>query len=198
MVAPVENDLLGYQLALELAKEKQDAKALTELEKIGPPPYGKGAAMKYSKITTPGFSYMAEKVGRKENGRNNMSYLLNPQEYQLSDKINVLRGLRAGMDNIYPQLDQVDFIKQAVKLRVPVYFMSGVYDVNTFSTQVEKYYQALIAPHKKLIWFGQSGHSPCFEEPERFNQLMVKIVLAETYDQKLQSQLLFGRLLNER
>jgi hypothetical protein len=32
-----------------------------------------------------------------------------------------------------------------------------------------------------MFWFEASGHNADAEEPERFNQLMINTVLAETY-----------------
>jgi pimeloyl-ACP methyl ester carboxylesterase len=48
-------------------------------------------------------------------------------------------------------------------------------------TLVEDYYNLLDAPKgKSLIWFDDSAHSPCLEEPVRFGEVMVTRVLAET------------------
>jgi hypothetical protein len=38
----------------------------------------------------------------------------------------------------------------------------------------------LEAPHKNLIWFENSGHTPLYEEPTHFVDVMVNTVLAET------------------
>jgi pimeloyl-ACP methyl ester carboxylesterase len=42
------------------------------------------------------------------------------------------------------------------------------------------YFDALEAPHKELIWFDESGHMVPFEEPERFNQVMIDAVRPHT------------------
>ncbi len=57
----------------------------------------------------------------------------------------------------------------------------GRHDYNMQPSLVEEYYSLLDAPKgKSLIWFENSAHSPCLEEPVRFGDVMVTRVLAET------------------
>jgi len=41
----------------------------------------------------------------------------------------------------------------------------------------KKYFHALSAPHKELIWFEQSAHNPPFEEPEKFDRVLIERIL---------------------
>jgi len=61
-------------------------------------------------------------------------------------------------------------------LGVPVYFMAGRHDWNLPGIVTEKYFQDLKAPYKEFIWFEKSGHEPPEEEPEKFNNQIIKIV----------------------
>lgn len=45
---------------------------------------------------------------------------------------------------------------------------------------VEDYLRILEAPHKELIWFEHSGHSPWQEEPDKVVDFMVNTVLQQT------------------
>jgi pimeloyl-ACP methyl ester carboxylesterase len=56
-----------------------------------------------------------------------------------------------------------------------VFFISGAYDYNTPWELVERYTNVLIAPQKEFIKFEKSGHSPVFEEPEKFNKEVIRI-----------------------
>jgi hypothetical protein len=38
------------------------------------------------------------------------------------------------------------------------------------------YFNALTAPSKKLVWFGDSGHEPFIDEPDKFNAAMAELV----------------------
>jgi hypothetical protein len=101
-------------------------------------------------------------------------------EYGYVDKINHTRGIIDSFDAIYPQLKNLDFITQAPKLDVPVYFFAGRYDVNAMYTIVEKYYNVLEAPHKELIWL-EGGHGLGGDNLHQFVDVMINQVLAETY-----------------
>jgi pimeloyl-ACP methyl ester carboxylesterase len=81
---------------------------------------------------------------------------------------------------VYPQLWDVDFRKQAKKLDVPVYFLIGRHDVNAPTVLVQEYYNLLDAPHKQIVWFEHSGHTPWVSESDRFVRVIVDTVLEQT------------------
>jgi hypothetical protein len=45
--------------------------------------------------------------------------------------------------------------------------------VNT--NTVEQYYAVLEAPHKEIVWFEHSGHTPWVSESDRFVEAMANI-----------------------
>jgi pimeloyl-ACP methyl ester carboxylesterase len=63
---------------------------------------------------------------------------------------------------------------------VPIYFLEGRHDINAPPALVESYLQQLEAPHKELIWFEHSGHSPWVDEAAKVVDVMVNMVLADT------------------
>jgi pimeloyl-ACP methyl ester carboxylesterase len=80
---------------------------------------------------------------------------------------------------VYPHLWDVDFRTQATKLDVPVYFLLGRHDINAPVALTEQYVDLLDAPHKEIVWFERSGHTPWVSESDRFVQAMVDTVLAQ-------------------
>jgi pimeloyl-ACP methyl ester carboxylesterase len=160
MVNTVENDRMGYQLALKIAAERGNTATVDALRRNGPPPYvGKGMAMSYAAYNNVLFEYMGSL-------RLEMVLLLAPQfarEYGLVDKVNFDRGLIESYAVVYPQLRDLDFTTQAARLEVPMYFLVGRQDVNAMASLVERYYSVLDAPHKELIWL-ESGHGATSEE----------------------------------
>jgi pimeloyl-ACP methyl ester carboxylesterase len=80
---------------------------------------------------------------------------------------------------VYQQLWDVDFRKQATRLEVPVYFLIGRHDVNAPPKLTEEYFNLLTAPHKELIWFERSAHSPWMNESGGFIDAIVNKVLAK-------------------
>jgi pimeloyl-ACP methyl ester carboxylesterase len=177
MVNTTENDILGYELALQYLAEKGDTAMLETLRRNGPPPYsGDSLVMKYVTYIDVLNDYMGEP-------RYALAVPILPffaPEYGYVDKINHTRGLVDSFNVLYPQLRDLDFTTQASRLEVPVYIFLGRHDVNAMTSLVERYYNVLEAPHKELIWF-EAGHGLNGANLPQFVDAMVNKVLAETY-----------------
>ena len=176
MVNTTENDILGYEFALDYLAKKGDAKTLEELRRNGPPPYtGENVTGRY-------VAYLDELNVYMGMPRLTVIVPIVPffaPEYGYVDKINHTRGVIDSFDAIYPQLEDLDFIAQAPKLEVPVYFFVGRYDVNAMYTIVERYYNVLEAPRKELIWL-EGGHGLGGGNVHQFVDVMLNQVLVET------------------
>lgn len=184
MVSFLETDTLCYDFALNWAKERGDSKKVQQLEEQGPPPYyGNGVAMKEAAFLMDTFNYMNQDPAIADDGFNTFQDLAS-SEYGLYDKVNWFRGALDTMDVVYPQLWDVDFRTQAADLKVPVYFLLGRHDVNAPPVLAEEYYGLLNAPHKELIWFEHSGHNPWVTESDRFVDIVVNTVLAQTQPER--------------
>jgi pimeloyl-ACP methyl ester carboxylesterase len=184
MVAFLENDLLCYNFALKWAEERGDTQKVEKLQGQGPPPYhGEGVAWKQATYLLDTFAYMNQNSAIVNNGFNTFDDLASA-EYGLVDKLNWVRGPLETLGIVYPQLWEVDFRQQATRLETPVYFLIGRHDVNAPPVLTEEYYALLSAPHKELIWFEHSGHTPWTSESDKFVDVMVNRVLAQTTPQQ--------------
>ena len=180
MVAFLENDRMCYDFAVRWAEEQGDAAKVAALTQQGPPPYyGADVAWQEAAFLMDTFSYMNQNPAIADNGANTFRDLAAP-EYGLYDKVSWFRGVLETLGVVYPQLWEVDFRTQATKLDVPVYFLIGRHDINAPTVLVEQYFDALDAPHKQIVWFEHSGHTPWVSESDRFVQVMVDTVLAQT------------------
>ncbi len=176
MVDFLETDLICYDFALRLARERGDANKVAALQQQGPPPYyGEDVAWKQVRYLADTYAYM--NANPAITGGFNTPRDLGSPEYGLLDKVNWARGPLDTLGAVYPQLWDVDFREQAPQLEVPVYFLLGRHDVNAPPALVEDYYRQLAAPHKEMIWFEQSGHSPWISESEKFVEVVVERVL---------------------
>ena len=180
MVAFLENDRMCYDFALDWAQERGDTKKVEALIRQGPPPYyGHDVAWQEAAFLMDTFNYMNANPAIADNGANTFRDLAAP-EYGLYDKVSWFRGVLETLGVVYPQLWDVDFRTQATNLDVPVYFLIGRHDINAPTVLTKQYHALLDAPHKEIVWFEHSGHTPWVSESDRFVQVMADTVLAQT------------------
>ncbi|CCH00165.1 putative aminopeptidase ybaC [Fibrella aestuarina BUZ 2] len=184
-VSPISNgpvsEQLSYEFALSNAQQKQDGSALATLQQIGPPEnglYKDGLdALKKQRDLVQKYGGVVHTHLRMPGSQ----IYLRSKEYSLLSllKANKIQQLSYPMvETLWPALD----LKQQIPaVNVPVYFCLGRYDNNCPSTLVADYVASVQAPHKELIWFEESAHLPCWEEPQKFNAL-VKEKLATATD----------------
>jgi pimeloyl-ACP methyl ester carboxylesterase len=177
MVNTTRDDVMGYNLAIKYLTDRGDTRAAERLRHNGPPPYsGSGMLNKYVAYMDVLNEYMGDL-------RLSVAVPIVPflaPEYGYVDKINHTRGFLDGFPVVYSQLKDLDLVKQAPKLDVPVYIFAGRNDVNAMSSLVEEYYDSLSAPAKQLIWL-EGGHGLDDRSLGQFVDVMVNKVLPETY-----------------
>lgn len=175
----VEAEKISYRFTLQKAEELGHTQALQELREIGPPPYtGEDFQRRIGIQRKWLFAFGGEVYGETDNTRYQLRLLalhLAAPEYSFADMINFVRGnLRSGR-LMWDDLLAVNLPEQAPALDLPVYFLAGRHDYVTVFEKVEEYNTALEAPHKEIIWFEQSAHSPNFERPDDFAAVLVRI-----------------------
>jgi proline iminopeptidase len=177
-----DGELISYNYSLAKAKETNNQKAIKELEEMGAPQSGH-----YLDMYKTGFwggvkqkHWLLKLGGERYNKTNYTDWIFSiwgSREYSFFDLIRYGKasGFSAGNIIFDPDFNNIDFFKQIPEVKVPVFFISGVYDYNTPWELVEKYNAMLQAPKKEFIKYEKSGHSPVFEEPERFNKEIIRI-----------------------
>lgn len=75
------------------------------------------------------------------------------------------------------ELFALDLPSKVPSLEIPVYFFSGKYDLTVNHDLSKAYLENLKAPIKGFYTFNKSAHSPLFEEPARFREILVKDVM---------------------
>jgi pimeloyl-ACP methyl ester carboxylesterase len=103
------------------------------------------------------------------------------RSYTLVEKINIWRGKwSASSIKMWNDILGTDLTAKVQRLEVPVYFISGIYDYTVSSVLAKDYFEKLQAPMKGFYTFQHSAHSPMFEEPEKFGQILQQDVLTRT------------------
>lgn len=174
----VEAEKISYEFTVDQARILDHQEALEELRQIGPPPYTVDEREKIGVQRKWLFEFGGEVYGETNNAR----YLLNllkihllAPEYSVMDIVNLVRGNNLSQELMWDDLLTTDLPAQVPALEIPVYFLTGRGDYVTVFEKVEEYYDMLEAPHKELIWFDKSAHSPNFEEPDRFVEELTRI-----------------------
>lgn len=102
--------------------------------------------------------------------------------YTLPEKINIWKSKFFFLPKT-KLLDEIllnDFSKMVPKLDIPVYFLSGKYDLTVNINLSKAYFEKLEAPIKGFYTFEESAHSPIFEESKKVKEIIEKDVLNRT------------------
>ena len=84
------------------------------------------------------------------------------------------------MNAMWEELKNVNLTKEIQSIKVPIYFFEGKYDMTTPTILVEKFYDNLDAEKGKTLFiFNKSGHFPIIEEKERYEELLINVVLKD-------------------
>ena len=176
MVDFAQTEVDDYKLALKIAKERGDTAKVKQLERRGSPPYY-GDSVIFDMLAY--LQYLDNEMARRGNinpSKSNIYASVLAPEYGLIDKYNWAAGLFRTLDQVFPQLYNINFRKSVTKLEVPMYFLLGRHDLNAPTYLAEEYYQLLNAPKKELVWFEHSGHAPWNTEADRYVKEVKRIV----------------------
>ncbi len=179
VVNPQKGEALSYQFVLGKAMETGNRKAITELKQIDSPFYLTVENNKnwYSQLMTER-KWLTRFGGvfyNQHNYRQVTKTYLHATEYSLVDFAKFGIGSVLSIKKLWPEIMQVNFLKNRTNFKLPVYYVQGKYDYNCPSELVYEYFHQISAPHKELIIFDQSAHLPNFEESKRFNQKMIDL-----------------------
>jgi len=88
----------------------------------------------------------------------------------------LLRGFRFSLDIMWDETSNLNLLEMAPVLQMPVFFFLGRNDHWVPPETSMRYFDALTALSKSVVWFEHSGHEPFMDEPEKFNASMIDLV----------------------
>lgn len=178
-----ESERLSWEWTLAQAEQAHDRAAVATLRRIGPPPYTGDWRAKFMTER-----WLLGKFGGEYYGSRNGAFgvvfetLVFSREYTVLDRVNFFRGIFASLDALFAELYRTDLFAEAPEIGVPVWLCLGRHDYEVPASLSARYFEALQAPSKRLVWFEHSAHLPNTEERDAFNRLMVETILPVAAD----------------
>lgn len=172
-----KNEAESYNWLLKEAEKRDDKKALRTLKKIGAPidgfyKDGLSGTIKAKQI-------VSRYKGDSRQGSSSLSLIGNlffSKEYGYHRFFNSLKSIQLSLGTIGFTLKGINYEKTIPEVAIPIYFFSGKYDQLTPQSILIDYYTRLKAPHKELIIFENSAHSPLWEENDKFHREIHRIM----------------------
>jgi len=179
MSGMADSERMSYEWTLEQSQNARDKASVEKLTAIGPPPYtGSDWQSKFMTerriLGKHGGEYYGSPIGAFGVVLKNVVF---SREYTMVDRINFFRGIFQSVKALYPELARTDLFVEVPGVEIPVYFCLGRHDYEVPSALAAKYFAALKAPRKQLVWFERSAHMPNTEEKDTFNEFMIDTVL---------------------
>jgi pimeloyl-ACP methyl ester carboxylesterase len=164
-----------YDWALAQARTRGNRRAVGQLEKIGPPPH-----LDTKQFTTRArwaFNFGGVIVGATWNSqaRALATSLLRSRDYSPAAALRTVRGVTSSQAALLPLLADTDLVRTMPKLDVPIILVHGRLDQVVPGVAAQRFYDTLAAPSKQLIWFEHSAHTPQYDEPARFRDVLLTL-----------------------
>lgn len=159
-------DVLSYAMVLERARATGDLAAITELEAIGPPPYG-DTATDAVKSRYAGALTQAEQAEWASLGPEVMAAISDPDARTLATRT---------YDRLRGEIVAFDSRRLGMRFEVPMVFLQGDQDVFTVTSEVQAYAAEISAPSVAFDLIRGAGHSAVFMR-EPFLDLLRRRVL---------------------
>lgn len=166
-----ENERSAYDYVIKYAEKTNNKRAKKELQEIGKPPYKDMIGC--TKVRSRWTSKFNARFYNTSMIKFMLKYLIS-QEYNLADVIKFLKGSTFSFNTMWQEVMGLNLSELVPRLNMPVYFMLGRHDFTTLYDIAIKYCEKLIAPYKEVILFENSAHCIPFEEPEKFQRILIE------------------------
>ena len=166
------SEAASYAFALDKARERGHAKAVRQLLDIGPPPH----TLRQLGTQRRWLMAMGGAFGPNLTLPKLLWRGLTAPEASPFDLIRLVQGSNFSTQALWNELMAANLQREVRRLEMPVFLVLGRLDMQVVASVSAEYFEILDAPQKQLFWFETSAHMAPFEEPERFNRLMIETV----------------------
>ena len=179
------SERIAYQYMMNQYQEAGNQKSVKELQKYSVLESDSNIVSFYKSVTRDQFMHELG-IGTMHKMNSVFRDIFIPvwtcKAYTLGEKINIWKSKFTFLPetNLINELLDTDFSSKVTKLDIPVYFLSGKYDLTVNIDLSKAYFEKLEAPLKGFYIFTNSAHSPIFEEPLRVEQIIKNDILNGT------------------
>ncbi|MGA7157916.1 MAG: alpha/beta hydrolase [Acidobacteriaceae bacterium] len=174
MVNMEKSERIGYEFALQQAREHNNSEAVKELIGIAPYP-GTAGHLSFAKIGVQRkwlMYYGGLAYGRKDYAYDGNARELSP-DYTDRDLDKTDDGSEVSVTHLLGPLMAMNF-DSVTTFKCPVFLFDGRHDYATSHELAVDWFKKIKAPEKEFVWFDDSSHMVMQEEPGRFLYYMVR------------------------
>ena len=164
----------AWQFARDEAVRRGHRRALRELEAIGAPPHDTAERFMTRVKWVTNFGGIA--VGASFLGLflHHVFRLLRSPAYSLRQVVAALRGIQITQGRLLGDLGHFSLTARLSQLDVPLTVVQGRLDAAAPPALAQTFFDGLVATQgKRLVWFNDCAHSPHFEAPGAFRQVVL-------------------------
>ena len=163
---------LSYEWVLERARDAHDDRAVRTLQRLG----GSDTYSEEGKFVERMMLFRYRGLIHSDPVAM-VRLMLEAPEYSIADCIRSFRmkALSFSIPLMADELMSLNLIQDVPELAVPVFLFLGRHDHTAPTELSEEFYASLRAPHKELIWFEESAHTPDLDEPDKFQREVARI-----------------------
>jgi len=181
VISVQENERVGYQQALKVARQRNIPEAIADLESVAPYPH----PTKGTKDTRPLVRKWQREFGFTLYGITGAEFMrmmvlagIASPDYTLPELGDLIQNTSSKYSSqaLATDIDGFDIRPFGYEYQLPIVFLLGRHDWQTPSVIAEDFFDKLAAPYKELVWFEQSAHGVPSEEPDKFFNTLVERV----------------------
>lgn len=177
----LQSEVLAFRHMLEAYRKLGDAGMLRRLE-AAPVTMAGGLPETYMRLRDEAMHRLG--IGTTREMRSVITGVFLPvwrcEVYTVREKINIWRGKAWSRRILWNEFLKTDLAGRLKSFDLPVYFLVGRHDYTANADLARAYFRSISAPMKGLYVFGNSAHSPLFEEPAHARDILLKDVVGRS------------------
>src|ERR1700722_10933641 len=169
----------AYDFALDSAHRQGNKRAIRQLEAIGPPPHLDVKQFGTRVRWASNFGGVTQDQTYGAVVRSLLASLVRSSDYSAADVLRTVRGITPTQTRLLPEMAELDLVRTVPRLDLPLVMVQGRLDKVAPDDAAQRYLDTVDAPSKELVWFDESAHTPQLEEPEKFRDLLTRVLTSQ-------------------